>query len=60
MKAIARRLARLLDDLGTGVLVVFYVVGVAVGWVAVAVVAVGRAVRLGWSDARKRGGHGLA
>lgn len=43
------------------ILGIFYVIGWFSGAVVVALVTVGAAVRLGWSDVRKRGGeHGAA
>lgn len=42
------------------ILAVFYVIGWSAGAVVVSLFTIGAAVRLGWSDVRKRGKHGAA
>lgn len=55
--ALARGAGRLL---ALCILAFFYLAGVVAGVVTVAAVAIAAAVRLGWTDARKRGRHGPA
>jgi hypothetical protein len=53
-------LRKLGSRLLAAVLWVFYLVGFLAGAVIVAAVTVGGAVRLGWSDVKRRGEHGAA
>lgn len=56
-----RRAARRAASALVGIpLAVLYVVGAAAAVVVVVVVTCGAAVRLGWSDVRKRAEHGSA
>ncbi len=57
LPALAHRAARLLT---LCILAIFYLMGVVAGAVTVAAVAIAAAVRLGWTDTRKRGRHGPA
>lgn len=54
---ITRKAGRVLIDLP---LVVLYAFGWLAGALVVVALTIGTAVRLGWSDARKRGQHGAA
>lgn len=58
---LSRRAARSAGRLAASIpLAVLYVLGAAAAVVVVVVVSCGVAVRLGWSDVRKRAAHGSA